>query len=181
MIEIAWMRSARPGTPGRRQQMSRTMSWMSTPAWLATYSSSISGRSTRLLILTIMRACRPVRAWPASRRIRAMSPDRRSVGATSRWWKPAGRVYGEVRLDAHSPGTVRLHLQPLARGRGRHARGPDHRLARGALARHGDAVFVDLIHAVSQPDLHAQLLEPLLRGPGKVLRIRAQTPVRPMD
>ena len=35
MIEITRMCSDRPGTPGRRQQMPRTIRSISTPAWLA--------------------------------------------------------------------------------------------------------------------------------------------------
>src|SRR6267154_5297448 len=77
--------------------------------------------------------------------------------------------HSQVVLDAHAPGSICFHLQPFARKRGRHSRGPDHGFGRDAVARHRDAVSVDLIGAMSEPDLNAQLVEPLLRRLGQVL------------
>src|SRR5712675_1041380 len=71
--------------------------------------------------------------------------------------------HSQVVLDAYAPGSICFHLQPFARKRGRHSRGPDHGFGRDAVARHRDAVSVDLIGAMSEPDLNAQLVEPLLR------------------
>src|ERR1700732_792668 len=70
--------------------------------------------------------------------------------------------YRQIILYSHSPGAVCLHLQPFTCGRGCHSSSPDHGLARDSLSCHHDAVSVDLIDAVSQPDFDAQLLEPLL-------------------
>src|SRR6266853_5280753 len=66
----------------------------------------------------------------------------------------------EVFLDAYQPGAVCLSAQPLASRRGRHTRGPDHGFAQNTLRRHHDALCVDLIDAVPEPDLNAQFLEP---------------------
>src|SRR5215475_13848813 len=52
--------------------------------------------------------------------------------------------YSQIFLNAHSPGAVCLHLQPLARRRRRHPGGPDHGLACDALTRDHYAVRVDL-------------------------------------
>ena len=79
------MRSESPGTPGRRQQMPRTMRSISTPAWLAAYSSSISAGSTRLFILAMMRAGRPgAGVLGLAADALDAAPSRRSVGATNR-------------------------------------------------------------------------------------------------
>ena len=40
----------------------------------------------------------------------------------------------EVRLHEYAPGAIRLGAEPPARGRGRHARRPEHRLRRDALS-----------------------------------------------
>ena len=55
------------------------------------------------------------------------------------------RVFGntEVILDTHSASTVRLRLQPFARRRGRHARGPDHSLAGNSFSTYHDAFCVN--------------------------------------
>src|SRR5215510_15431123 len=70
----------------------------------------------------------------------------------------------EIRLDADAPGAIRRRLQPLAGGRGSHTRGPDHSLARDALAADDDAVGVDQVDAVTQPNLYPELLQPCPRG-----------------
>src|ERR1700720_3801510 len=78
--------------------------------------------------------------------------------------------YRQIILYSHSPRAVCLHLQPLTCGRGSHSGSPDYGLARDSFAGHDDAVCVNLIDAMSQPDFDAQLLEPLLCCFGKVLR-----------
>jgi hypothetical protein len=77
--------------------------------------------------------------------------------------------HSQVVLDAHAPGPIRLYFQPHAGKRGRYSRGPDHGFARDALTRDHDAVTVDLIGGISEPDLDSQLVEPLLRRLGQVL------------
>src|SRR2546422_8033147 len=57
--------------------------------------------------------------------------------------------HAEIRLDTHAPRPIRLRLEPLAGGRRRHPRRPDDRPAGDALARHDDAVDVDVLHAVT--------------------------------
>src|SRR5690348_2333113 len=79
------------------------------------------------------------------------------------------RWHSEVVFDAHSPGTVSLHIQPLACGGRRNTRRPDHRFTQYPFARYDDAVLVDLIHAAIQPDLHAQVLKLLLCRSGKII------------
>ena len=71
--------------------------------------------------------------------------------------------HAKILLDTHAAGAIRLRLEPLAGLRRRHPRGPDHRLAGDALAGYDDAIGVDMIHAVSEPNLDAELLEPTLR------------------
>src|ERR1700683_1755113 len=88
-------------------------------------------------------------------------PDHKNLGVP--WHR-------EIVLYSHSPGAVSLHLQPLTCGRGSHTGSPDHGFARDSFACHYDAVSVDLIDTVSQPDLDAQLLEPMLCCFGKVFR-----------
>ncbi len=76
----------------------------------------------------------------------------------------------QVILDAHPPGSVCLHLQPLAcRGR-RDACGPNYGPTQNAFARDDNTFSVDLIDTVSQPDLDAQLVKSRLCGLRKVLR-----------
>jgi len=48
--------------------------------------------------------------------------------------------HGQIFLNAHPTGTIRLHIQPLARWRGRDTGGPDHSLARNALTSDHHAV-----------------------------------------
>ena len=55
------MFSDRPGTPGRRQQMLRTTRSTCTPACDASYSDSITGRSTRPFIFSTIRPAAPGR------------------------------------------------------------------------------------------------------------------------
>ena len=55
---ITRMRSDTPGTPGRKQQMPRTMRSISTPALLAAYSARMTGGSTSALSLAMMRPAR---------------------------------------------------------------------------------------------------------------------------
>ena len=66
----------------------------------------------------------------------------------------------EILLDAHAARAVHRRLEPFACGRRRDPRRPDHRLARNALARHDDAVGVDVLHTVTQPNLDAKLVQP---------------------
>ena len=61
---------------------------------------------------------------------------------------------GEIFADAHSARAVGLDVQPSTRWRWRDSRGPDHGLARDALACHDHSIPVDLIDAVAQPDFH---------------------------
>src|SRR5215813_2675512 len=71
--------------------------------------------------------------------------------------------HGEIRLHADAAGAIRRRLEPRAGGRRRHPRGPDHGLTGDALATHDDAVGVDMVHAVTEPNLDAELLEPTPR------------------
>ena len=81
MIERTRMFSLNPGTPGRRQQMPRTIRSIWTPAWDAAYSSSMSSASTRLFIFRMMRP-RPSPTL-ASLAMSSRSRGRRSRGDTS--------------------------------------------------------------------------------------------------
>src|ERR1700687_2235643 len=77
----------------------------------------------------------------------------RCGGANNKYLGVPG--HSQVVLDAHAPGPVCLHLQPLARKRRGHSCGPDHGFARDALIRDHDAVRVDPVGAMSEPDLHS--------------------------
>src|SRR5262249_18433601 len=77
--------------------------------------------------------------------------------------------HSQIALNAHPPGAIRLHLEPLACGRRRHPSGPDHGLARDPLTCNYYAICIDLIHAVPEADFDAQILESLLRGLREVL------------
>ena len=79
---ITRIRSLTPGTPGRKQQIPRTMRSMLTPAWDASYSARMMAGSTSAFILATMLAGRPSRACSASRRIMAMKRSRILRGAT---------------------------------------------------------------------------------------------------
>src|SRR5262250_3236023 len=70
---------------------------------------------------------------------------------------------GQVRLHADAAGVIRCRLEPLARRGGRHARRPDHGLAGDALTGYGRAVGVDMVHALTEPHLDAELFEATLR------------------
>src|SRR5262249_5885653 len=87
----------------------------------------------------------------------------------------------QIILDSHPAGAVRLHLQPLARWRGRDPGRPDHGLARNSFTCDHYAVRVDLIHAVSEPDLDTQFLESLLCSLGEVFRKGTENPRRHID
>src|SRR5437773_327554 len=56
--------SETPGSPGRRQQIPRTIKWMGTPPWDARYRASITEGSTSAFILTTIRAARPAHHQP---------------------------------------------------------------------------------------------------------------------
>src|ERR1700757_1798071 len=80
----------------------------------------------------------------------------------------------QIFLNAYPPGTVRLHVKPLARRRRRDTGGPDYGLARNALTCHHYAVCVDLIHAVSESNLDAEILKSLFGSLREVLRERSE-------
>ena len=75
--------SLMPGTPGRRQQMPRTIRSIDTPACDARYSASIVSVSATAFILATIRPPRPARANAASRSISSITRCRMLDGATS--------------------------------------------------------------------------------------------------
>ena len=80
--------------------------------------------------------------------------------------------YCEILFHTHSAGTIRLDAEPLARRGRAHARRPNHGFTGDAFPCYDDAVGVDLINTVSEPDLDTQAFEPLLCRTGKFLTKR---------
>ena len=77
------MPSLTPRIPGFSEQMPRTISSISTPAWLARYSSCTTFWSSSEFTFATIRAGLPARAWSASRAIRLATRSAKSTGATS--------------------------------------------------------------------------------------------------
>ena len=77
------MFSLNPFTPGRRQQMPRTLSRIFTPAREAAYSASISSGSASEFIFASMPAGSPWRQRSASASISSRSRGRMPRGAAS--------------------------------------------------------------------------------------------------
>src|SRR5262245_39974553 len=90
-------------------------------------------------------------------------------------------LHSEVLLNAYPPGAVCVHIQPLARRRRSDTTSPDDSLAQDAFTCHNDAVFINLVHVVSQPDLHTQFVQLPLGGLGKVLRETTKNAVPRVD
>lgn len=84
--------SVSPGTPGRRQQMPRTLRVMGTPAWLAWASLSMSCRSVTELTLMKMPHFSPLLAFSISPSISSSSRGLREWGATSSCWYSPSRL-----------------------------------------------------------------------------------------
>ena len=85
------MFSETPGTPGRRQQMPRTLRSTCTPACEASYSAWMQAASTSEFIFSAIRASSPAR-WAST--VASISSTMRSrivVGATSTLRYSAGR------------------------------------------------------------------------------------------
>src|SRR5215472_4574154 len=72
--------------------------------------------------------------------------------------------HGQIIQYLDPSSAIRLHPQPLSGRRWGYTRSPDHRLARDPIARHNDAILIDLIDGLAQPHLYTQPLEPPLRG-----------------
>ena len=87
----------------------------------------------------------------------------------------------EIGSDAYPPGAIRRRVQPFARRRRRDTRGPDHGLARDALAADDDTVIVDPVGALSQSHLDAEPLEARLRRARQILREAAEHALRHVD
>src|SRR5215469_16710444 len=87
----------------------------------------------------------------------------------------------KILLNAYPAGAIGFDVQPLAGRRGCDTCSPDYSLAGNALARDDDAVGVDQIDALSEPDLDTQLLEPSPRSFGETLRKGRQNPRVPID
>ena len=87
----------------------------------------------------------------------------------------------EISLNAHPAGTIGFHVEPFSCRRGSHTRGPDYGLARDALPRYHNPVSVNSIHAMPEPYLDPQVLQPSLRGCRKIFRESRQYPWRQID
>jgi len=79
---ITRMRSLTSGSPGRRQQIPRTIKSMSTPARDARYNAAMTSASVIAFIFATMRAGRPARACSDSRAINSRNRSRSPYGAT---------------------------------------------------------------------------------------------------
>ena len=85
------MFSETPGTPGRRQQMPRTLRSTGTPACEASYRAWMQRASTSEFIFSAIRASSPA-TWAATvRSISETIPSRIVVGETSTLRYSAGR------------------------------------------------------------------------------------------
>ena len=80
MMERTRMFSERPGTPGRRVHMPRTIKSICTPARLASYRARMMPGSISEFILAMMRAGRPARASAVSAAMRSSSMGLRVKG-----------------------------------------------------------------------------------------------------
>ncbi len=76
------MFSEMPGSPGRRQQIPRTIRSICTPAREAEQRAVIAVGSTSAFILAMIRAGSPASACRRSRSIRVIRRSASSVGAT---------------------------------------------------------------------------------------------------
>src|SRR5262249_48918285 len=104
--------------------------------------------------------------------------ERSGVADYENFWMSGNR---QIILNSHPAGAVCLHPQPLSRWRGRDPGRPDNGLARNSLTSDQHAGRVDLIHAVSKPDFHAEILQSLLRSFGEVFRKGTENSRPPID
>src|SRR6478672_2561668 len=97
------MLSLVPRTPGRRQQMPRTMRSIDTPAWEARYSALITGASTSAFILAMIR--RRERE-PLPRRRRRIAGQQVEQGARIVGVRVARGEVRQIAVDARRRGVV---------------------------------------------------------------------------
>jgi hypothetical protein len=77
--------------------------------------------------------------------------ERCGIADDKNLWMSGNR---EVTLNAYSAGAIRFYVQPLACRGGSNTRSPDHGLAYDPLAAYNDTIVVNLLHAMSEPDLN---------------------------